>query len=105
VLAGTSPAERSHVDNVDACSERRSGAEKACANAGGGQCSSNHTHRGRDSRTRSRKGKSSPVHAAYGLCLLRVGERLEDLGEVGLGELGGDVVSTIAASTIAINAS
>ena len=36
LLARTSPAEQGHVENVDACNERRSGADKACANAGGG---------------------------------------------------------------------
>jgi len=69
VLARTLPAERGHVKNVDACNERRSGADKACAKAGVGQFSNLPHPPGRDIRPRSplRKGKNSPVHAAYGL--------------------------------------
>jgi len=32
--------ERGHDENIDACNGRSSGADKACANAGGGQCPS-----------------------------------------------------------------
>jgi hypothetical protein len=81
VLARTLPAERGHVENVDACNERRSGAgsemrsgaEKACANAGGGQCSS-HPHpqwtvgATADLEVLCGKANNSPANAAYGIC-------------------------------------
>ena len=73
VLARTSPAERGHVENVDACNERRGGADKACANAGGGQCSS-HPHPpwtvGATAVLEVLCGKAnnSPANAAYGIC-------------------------------------
>ena len=73
MLAPISPAERGRAENGDVCNERRSGEEKACVNACGGQCSS-HPHPqwtvGATAVLEVLCGKAnnSPANAAYGIC-------------------------------------